>query len=107
MPAGCRPPDAWGRTTAGQRRVDLAKTSIELIEGQILQRDQFGKVAGRIDLDDRFYFEYRHCEDNEAIYRLTQHLDEVEFDSSNPLAEEIATKILGLQWPPRGIRMRV
>jgi len=90
---------------SGRRADELRLLRLEVDDEEIRQLDSSGAVCARILLSEPFQFHDLHREDNDAIYRLYQGEVELDFHTSDPESERILTKILGLPWPPRAMRI--
>ena len=90
---------------AGRRADELRLLHLEVDDEEIRQLDQTGNASARIRLCEPFQFHDLHREDDDAIYRLYQGRVELDFHTSDPESERVLTKILGLPWPPRAIRI--
>jgi hypothetical protein len=89
---------------AGRRADELRLLRLEVDDEEVRQLDQAGTVVRTIQLGSPFQYRDLYREDNDAIYRLSQGDVNLDFHTSDPESERVLTKILGLGWPPRGMR---
>ena len=85
----------------GNKQRELLRLHLELEGNRLRQLERSsGALVVEIDLEKPYTYEFLSRQNNFAIYRLRQGDSVLEFTSKEPVAEEVVTSHLGLEWPP-------
>ncbi len=85
----------------GRKRTALSSHSLSVTQDVLAELDDEGRVLSTIDLTRPISYVYLDQEEGEAIYRVREGRERVEFLSSTPGADVVASRMLGAEWPPR------
>ena len=85
----------------GNKQRKLLRLRLELEGNRLRQLERSsGALVAEIDLQKPYTYEFLSRQSNFGIYRLRQGDSVLEFTSKEPVAEEVVTSHLGLEWPP-------